>query len=315
MSTKDSEGQRRVTVGIKTFNRPDRLEQCLRALSGKHFARVLIADDGEASDRQEAMIARHASRMPVEVLRLPFDSGLSFGRNALFSNCKSEYLLLLDDDQTVPDNISDLARIMDGDRTLGGVSAYLLEEGHLVCNARDLSFRGRHLIADIRQQKTARTVDGLRYFCYDFIQIGTLFRMEAMRNVRWDDEIKIGKEHLDFFVQHKKRGEWRFAVTPDVVISHFPSRGDDLYRTQFRFKRERLENAFRYFCRKWEIRDIIYGRRHIPSPQRHVARREAFTALLLRSGLPPHLVRRTVRLRGKFYGIKRRFSQPRRHAE
>ena len=78
-----------ITAVIKTFERPRSLERLLDSLA-KWFPGIpiIIADD-----------SRSSTPIPgVEVIRLPFDSGVSVGRQAALDRVRTPYTWLLDDD-------------------------------------------------------------------------------------------------------------------------------------------------------------------------------------------------------------------------
>lgn len=80
---------RRVTAVIKTFERPRSLARLLASLAesfpGLH---VVVADDSRSP----------VSLPGVEVVTLPFDSGVSLGRQRALERVRTEYTWLLDDD-------------------------------------------------------------------------------------------------------------------------------------------------------------------------------------------------------------------------
>jgi glycosyltransferase involved in cell wall biosynthesis len=279
-----------ITVGIKTFLRTPQLAMCLEALVPHPWRSVVVADDGPIDDEREAMYAGFAARLPLEVLRLPFDTGLSAGRNEIVRRCDSEYLLVLDDDQTVPANVGDLREVMDENRHLGGVSCVWLERGVRRCTACDIQRRGRYLIKSTDGSKPLRqTSRGLRFVEFDFVPNSTLFRMDCLRDLAWDPFYKIGKEHLDFYLSHRALAKWRFAVCTDVEIGHHPEDNSPQY-LQFR-KGERLKVSERYFFDKFDVEDVIEGPKLIGDDS-------PLLAFLIRHQVPPALIKVAKRLRG-----------------
>ena len=279
-----------LTVGIKTFLRTQQLAMCLEALVAHPWHRVIVADDGPIDAEREAMYANFTARLPLELLRLEFDTGLSAGRNEIVRRCDSEYLLVLDDDQTVPANIGDLREVMDENRHLGGVSCIWLERGVRRCTACDIRRRGRYLIKATDGSRPVRqTTRGLRFVEFDFVPNSTLFRMDCLRELAWDPFYKIGKEHLDFYLSHQALGKWRFAVCLDVEIGHHPEDNSAQY-LQFR-KGERLKVSERYFFDKFDVEDVIEGPKLIGDES-------PLLAFLIRHDVPPALIKVAKRLRG-----------------
>ncbi|MFY0605784.1 MAG: glycosyltransferase [Cyclobacteriaceae bacterium] len=248
-----------ITVGIKTFYRTDKLEDTLNALIGKSFSQVIIADDGEIDEAKDLLYDKYAELLPLKVLRLPHDTGLPYGRNRMIEACNTPYFLMLDDDQVIPDNIKVLLDILHGDSELGGVSCFWNEYGHIVCRAHNLHMIHGHLIKDKGRDQIKRTIGQTAYFLMDFIPNSTLYRKECFDEIKWDEAIKIGSEHVDFYMAQKQLGKWKFAVTPDVIIKHYPSIGTGTYEKKFRHQNERIKKYKQYVLKKWQFKDVLNG--------------------------------------------------------
>lgn len=85
-----AEVARRVTMTVKTFERPDVLRRCLASARTVFDGRIVVADD---------------SRMPVsglgpgiDVIDLPFNMGVPAGRNAALDAVDTEFVFVSDDD-------------------------------------------------------------------------------------------------------------------------------------------------------------------------------------------------------------------------
>lgn len=253
-----------ITVGIKTFMRPHKLRECLKSLVGLGFYEVIIADDGKITPESKMVYEEFQEKLPLVVLRLPFDSGLAYGRNKIVKRCKTPYLLLLDDDQQVNKDILKLKKILLADPSLGGVSAFLIERGCLKCDAHNLIIKNGYLIKHLYQIPEPKKINKIVYYICDQIPNSTLFRLECLIDRSWDNKFVIGREHVDFYLSHKILGKWKFAVTPDVKIIHNPSESngvDEKYKNQFRFNKSRLEASTKYFLKKWKLKGIIEGRK------------------------------------------------------
>jgi len=249
-----------ITVGVKTFLRTPKLRLCLNSLAQHPWREVIVADDGAIDAEREALYAEAATRLPLRLLRLPFDTGLAAGRNAIVAQCTTPYLLMLDDDQTVPADIGRLAEVLDERPEIGGVACLWLEHGRHTCTACDIRLDGRTVIKEIAGHTAIRTTaSGQRYALFDFIPNSTLFRTACLREQPWDPFYKIGKEHLDFYLAHKQLGRWRFAVSLDVVIGHHPEGAAANYG---RFRHgERVKVSERYFLDKFGVTQIVEGRK------------------------------------------------------
>jgi glycosyltransferase involved in cell wall biosynthesis len=276
-----ADGTRRITVGVKTFLRTDKLRMCLESLAAHPWHAVIVADDGPVDAEREALYGEFSRRLPLELVKLPFDTGLSAGRNEIVARCGTEYLLVLDDDQTVPANIGVLAEVMDEVPQLGGISCVWLEKSGRKCTACDLRVEGRRIVKEIVGEKPVHTTrGGRRYVFFDFVPNSTLFRMACLRDQAWDPFYKIGKEHLDFYLMHQRLGRWKFAVSLDVVIGHHPE-GQSADYGQFRHG-ERVKTSERYFLEKFDVTDVVEGSKYIDEQGAVASLRIRWKALLER---------------------------------
>jgi glycosyltransferase involved in cell wall biosynthesis len=247
---------RDVTVGIKTFLRTPKLRLCMESLAAHPWRAVIVADDGPIDDERQRLYSEFSSRIPLSLLKLDFDTGLAAGRNEIVRHCQTDYLLMLDDDQTVPANIGMLAEVLDEDRRLGGVSCIWIERDGPTCSACDIGIEGTRIVKRIVEDKAPHaTSSGQRYVIFDFIPNSTLFRTDCLRELPWDPFYKIGKEHLDFYLSHKQLGKWLFAVSLDVKIGHHPEQSSGEYR-KFRGG-ERLRVSEEYFLKKFGATSVV----------------------------------------------------------
>ena len=78
-----------LTAVVKTFERPNILKRLISSIKRTYPSlKIIVADD-----------SRHPSQIRgVKVIRLPYDTGISFGRNEALKHVSTKYTLLLDDD-------------------------------------------------------------------------------------------------------------------------------------------------------------------------------------------------------------------------
>jgi len=246
-----------VTVGIKTFYRPEKLKNALKSLISLGVSEVIVADDGPEDPDKEQLYNSMSEYLPLRVLRLPYDSGLAYGRNKIVENTKTPYLLIIDDDMKIPDknSILFLKQILINDKTIGGVGAFLIENGRIRSGAHNLSYKRGYIIRDVPDKLEINFSNGIPYIIFDQILNAALFRTRCLRDYPWDEYYKINFEHLDFYWGHKQLGKWRFAVSPAVFFEHHPG-GDRIYR-RFRFSKERYKRSKEYFLKKWNLKGVI----------------------------------------------------------
>jgi glycosyltransferase involved in cell wall biosynthesis len=202
-----------VSILITTFLRDGYLFECLNRIKNNlPECRVLVVDDGDPSDKKSVL----ASQMTYELL--PFDSGLSAKRNAGVRLCKTKYLLMGCDDfdfSTVEARVGVLKLI----EVLDEFSVLDVASGRFNNYAYEgfLEYKPGEYIRQrwLRERPpifygTARGCDiTVNYF---------LMRIDGLRGLPWDDRMKIGGEHGEWFLSLKEAGK-KVAWVPGVNIT------------------------------------------------------------------------------------------------
>ena len=203
-----------ITIGIKTFSRPDLLKFTLGKLREDYDSsvRIIVADDSKDDHKREneRIIGGFKN---VDHITLPFDTGISVGRNALVDATRTHFFLLLDDSRYVTKDtpLLEMAKFLhtsDYD-LVGGV----ILSGRIGINQH---YAGKFVSVDILGEDKYRIkvemrvdqVDGhLAEIQVDDVNIVLnvfLATTESLQEVRWSDDLKIG-EHEDFFFRYFKR--------------------------------------------------------------------------------------------------------------
>lgn len=182
------QGLGNVTLAVKTFERPEVLRRMLGSVRAVYSGPIVVADDSA-----EAFVSDDPG---VRVLRLPFDSGVGAGRNALIDAVTTKYLWMADDDMILlPD--FDIARVV----------AYLERNPEVdLCGGRvvnlpqmasaDYLTSGLFAYEGEPRRPRGSLVDGLPVS--DKVPNFYVARTAALREVRYDDRLKR-VDHTDFF--------------------------------------------------------------------------------------------------------------------
>lgn len=196
-----------LTAIIKTFNRPKCVYRLLDSIK-KHTPslKICVADDGDKKlDIDESI---H--------LKLPYDIGLSAGRNRALEHIDTDYFLLLDDDLKFhkDTDINKLFKIHldnDLDVTAGD---YLKKDG---------SRQSWHGTIELGYQsvKISRGIisnEGNFQLC-DMVHNFFIGHRQKVLNIGgWDEDLKLN-EHGEFFIRLKKNN-WRIGYVPSVTAYH-----------------------------------------------------------------------------------------------
>lgn len=255
-----------VTVGIKTFLRPGRLDGCLNGIWRVGLKKVVVADDGPDESANRKVYDKYSDRLDLDVVRLPYDTGLSRGRNEIVKRVATPYVLMLDDDQELCSQIEPMLEFLEAHEVFGGVSPTWVEHGSAKCLATNLQVSARYIVKDCAPPYDTFDWNGWTFIAFDHIPNSTLYRTECVREVPWDAEHKIGREHVDFFLTHKRKGRWKFAVCPDLFLRHRPGGGQE-YEQGHRDNARKLIESVEHLRSKWDVRGVVEGRKFI-EPER-----------------------------------------------
>lgn len=256
-------GQRdsKIAIGIKTFMREETLFKTIDSIE-KHFPyayRLYIADDSgvNISDEKEYFYQRLEIKGHI-VIRLPFNSGISIGRNEIIKRVKEKYVLIMDDDILLTDSesIEKMKKVLDSADDIGLCAGMIyLENGD--CFGGYVYSRGLMLEIDrgVLYRNSSRgklaKMDGMLFNYADQVVNFFLAKRAVFESVSWDNRIKVEYEHIDFFL-NLKRTKWKAVVCLDTKSIHSHQFSLDPIYT-----RHRLSAPQQYFYSKHGIERII----------------------------------------------------------
>ncbi len=198
-----------VTIAVKTFERPRAIARFVRSARRVFAGRIVVADDS----RQPWQ-----SRDPhVTVLPLPFNSGVSFGRNSALDAVTTPYVLICDDDFvfTHATRWESALEYLERHREVDAVAGLQIE----VPRWYSLVFDGDPLFPGHETPLVApgTIIDGLP------VRLMTpqayLARTASIQAVRWNESLRV-VDHRDFF----SRAAGRLVFVQDEAIPVFHAR-------------------------------------------------------------------------------------------
>lgn len=225
----------KVTAVIKTFQRPRRCAALIASIRRRYRdLPIIVVDDSRNPGDYPG--CRH--------LRLPFDSGLSAGRNAGIAAVETEYVLNLDDDFLFysKTRLGDALAILEQHREIDLLAGIVVDLPLLVTH----DFREAGLFPTSAE---ARIAPGTRIgpaVVMDKVPNFFLARTAAVRSVGWDPALKM-IEHADFFT--RARGKIVSAQWDGWQILH---RRDPFDRDYLAF-RENLASSSAHLERKYGL--------------------------------------------------------------
>jgi beta-1,4-N-acetylgalactosaminyltransferase 2 len=206
-----------VTVIMKTFQRPQTAARAVEHLRRWYpEIRLLVGDDS-----REALAFSHPQ---AEVIRLPFDCGISRGRNALLERVETEYFLLMDDDHwfSRQTRLGRMLEIVERER-FDILACHVWFRRHTErmfpkrrLNDFFLNLRlegGTFELLEAHHQKTRS------WSVCDLVENFFIARTDRVRELGgWDDRLKVS-EHADFFIRAKRLG-LKVGYTPLAGVDH-----------------------------------------------------------------------------------------------
>jgi len=197
-----------VTILVTSFLRPGYLDRCVHGIcENLPECKLIIVDDSKSTDKPEkgfGVIDSFEYHRWDQFIFLPFDSGLSAKRNAGVRSCQTKYLLLGCDDfdfstKEARNGITKFVSMADTCRdfdVFGGRVDDNPYEGFL-------EYKPGEYIKETRLDW--RILDGQGAVC-DLTVNYFLARTEVMKQFPWPEEMKIGGEHVCFFLDLKLAG-------------------------------------------------------------------------------------------------------------
>lgn len=204
-----------ITFLIKTFERPKIALRLIKSI--REFypdVRVIVADDGQKYPLQQQAVHNLGN---VDILKLPYDTGLSEGRNKLMEATETPYFLLLDDDfvfthETIIERLLPFLR----------AGVFDIAGGALRLNGQKVV----HFEGFIEKVGTTLHCTHKRHVTTpsrcDVILNFFAASTDKILKVKWNPVYKMG-EHLDFFWRCKDAGI-KVGYVPNVIADHVPYR-------------------------------------------------------------------------------------------
>ncbi len=239
-----------VTIAIKTFERPQSLENLLVSIRRFYPSiPIMIADDSRKPSAHD-MASRFSN---LEYIPLCFDVGLSTGRNALLSRIRTKYFVLCDDDfifdeRTQLENFQKILQETDIE-LVGGFFHDITETGEF---AKTHLYAGDLVLDSSRNLHMVVLNPNGRFIRCDIVPNFFMADTEAVRRKTggWDPRLKV-EEHTDFFWRAKQAG-LKVAFTPYVSVNHTVAR-DDNYLF---YRHIRKDKYHRLFFKKFGLKSF-----------------------------------------------------------
>ena len=235
----DNEWQKDVTLGIKTFMRPHKLEKCLASVRRFYSdIKVIVADDSKDDFKiQNREICKRFSG--VDYLELDWDVGLSAGRNAMVKACQTKYYITMDDDSIVKaeTNLKLFYNFLQKKDNFVLIGGKCKTRPSFVCTYSHYSADKTRLYYFNTERGQISGSGGTKALRTDRVMNFFMARTEKLLENLWDEDLKLC-EHNNFFIRAWKK-KWKIAYTPMVVLFEDMSRGGVYLKYRNRYEKYR----------------------------------------------------------------------------
>ena len=260
---------RDVTILIKTFNRPKTVVGAIKKIR-KFYPdiKILLADDSqkivEIDDNQ------------TEVFPMPFDSGVSKGRNFLLEKVETPYFLMMDDDhyfngRTHLEKMLSLTEDYDFDI----LSALVFQRSVFKKELYRKKLVDFYLNLEI-DKGTLTFADGFyektdKYIRCDLVHQFFIAKTEPVRQMGgWDDRLKTA-DHADFFIR-AKQAQLKVGYTPLARVDHVHRR-DERFSEEYKTFRTRMSEFRQIWIEQHDIQQIVNRDGTVLSAQEFIAQK------------------------------------------
>ncbi|WP_292663811.1 glycosyltransferase [Nitratifractor sp.] len=180
-----------LTAIVKTFERPKTLRRLIDSIRRCYpNLRVIVADDSKTPSFFEGM----------QTIALPYDSGVSLGRQRALEAVETPYVLLLDDDFIFyrETKLEEALQRMEKNRQIDIMGGEVVNLPSF--KALEYKNAGLHPTESRSLIAPGTLIDGMPV--YDKVPNFYIARTERLRLVGWDPRIKR-LDHADFFTRAK----------------------------------------------------------------------------------------------------------------
>lgn len=218
------------TALIKTFNRPSVLFNLLQSIRLYHQDIPIVVTD-DSDDSMKERNKSYCEKFNALYVELPFDVGLSVGRNEALKYVKTKYTHIFDDDNLLTDasrfekmqyildntNYDLIGTVTNKDRNSS--STYCHNISKLVVDNSG-EYNKYYIECSVEPKEEFRVdspIDGLRLYKCQVTHNNFMAETEKLKSCQWIPELKL-EEHIPFFADWYLKG-YTCVCCPDLILN------------------------------------------------------------------------------------------------
>ena len=252
-----------ITILIKTFERKKVLIRAIKSvLKFYPNINIIIGDDSKVSCEEE--IKGKFKNKNIKVYNLPYDCGISYGRNFILKKVKTKYFCLMDDDFVFDKktHLEDALNILK-EKNLSIIGGHV-RNYKIIKNFKDkiifliqkilkyeipTNYIGKFTLLKKDTLKVEYVVHSFPDYTDTEITLNFFIGVtKDILNNLWDEELKL-QEHTAFFYKAKKN-KFKIGYTNKLSIRHCPVQNKD-------YEKKRKRNYSQLFMQKNNLNKII----------------------------------------------------------
>jgi GT2 family glycosyltransferase len=245
--------------------RDDKMKECVDSIRKYYpddWVRIYIADQNESVSEETQKYYDELKAKGHVVVKVPYNSGLAYGRNILVNQVKEPYLLIVDDDFKFTDktDLTKFKNVLESKDDIGicggkllGQDPYLAWMYYNPILKKIFKIKTNFVYHPIFQTKKYPYNPSTTLYEYtDIVLNFFLAKTEIFKDFQWDNHL-ILCEHTDAFLRLKET-KWKVVYAPEVECEHKHFDNSNDYQN-YRSHINRDIGVDR-FCKKWGINDL-----------------------------------------------------------
>lgn len=207
-----------LSIGIKTFCRPKVLDWNLNQWINLELFKdinLIIADDSLPNYKtQNKLIIEKYKKLNnnIKYLDLPFNTGISFGRNEIVSNCTTKYIMIIDDSRsfnlfTNVEKMMDFLKISNYDLIGGCIKKRCKIHSHYTGIIDNISTINNIHNVTLRKINNSEIIENdlLKIFKTHICLNVFIAKTDILKKYPWKNELIMGEHEYFFYNLYKNK--------------------------------------------------------------------------------------------------------------